>query len=312
MAKVCIVGCGAMGSVYAGLMAAAGHEVHAVTPWQTHVDAINARGLRVSGYSGDRVVRLAGASTTTDKIGPCDLVVIATKAFDVEAAARSITPLLGADTVVQTIQNGVGSPEIAARHVDPARLAVGVVGGYGASILEDGHAHHNGLAVTWFGAYKGLSRSNLEASAEIWRSSGFEVSLHDDVASMVWKKVIMNVAYSGTSGLTELTIGQIIDHPHAWQIAAECSREAVAVARAQNIDLGLSDPIAHVRALGGKIPNARPSMLLDLQAGRRCEIDAINGAIARLGREHGVPTPVNDVVVALIRAKESARVPQSS
>lgn len=308
MAKVCIVGCGAMGSVYAGLMAAAGHEVHAVTPWQGHVDAINAHGLHVSGYSGDRVVRLASAATTVQDIGPCDVVIIATKAFDVEAAARSVGPLMGADTVVQTIQNGVGSPEIVARHVDPSHLAVGVVGGYGASIPEPGHAHHNGLAVTWFGAYAGLPRRSLEASAQVWRSSGFDVALHDDVASMVWKKVIMNVAYSGTAGLTELTIGQIINHPHAWEVASGCSREAVAVARALGVDLGLPDPIAHVRALGGKIPDARPSMLLDLQAGRRCEVDAINGAIVRLGRELGVSTPVNDVVVALIRAKESLQV----
>ncbi|MCD0503983.1 ketopantoate reductase family protein [Bordetella petrii] len=305
MAKVCIMGCGAMGSVYAGLMAAAGHEVHAVTPWQDHVDAINAHGLRVSGFSGDRTVRLASASIHANDVGPCDLVIIATKAFDVETAARGVKPLMKSDTVVQTIQNGVGSADRVARYVDPAQLAVGVVGGYGASLPEPGHAHHNGLAVTWFGAYAGLPQKDLEASAEIWRSSGFEVALHEDVSSMVWKKVIMNVAYSGTSGLTELTIGQIIDHPEAWRIASGCAQEAVDVSRKLGIELGLPDPIAHVRELGGKIPDARPSMLLDLLAGRRCEVDAINGAIVRIGGERDVPTPINDVVVALIRAKEA-------
>src|SRR3546814_19595465 len=99
MAKVCIVGCGAMGSVYAGLMAAAGHEVHAVTPWQEHVDAINAQGLRVSGYSGDRLVRLAAASVGTDTVGPCDLVINDNKAFDAEAAAPAVAPLLTADSL---------------------------------------------------------------------------------------------------------------------------------------------------------------------------------------------------------------------
>lgn len=311
MAKVSIVGCGAMGSVYAGLMASAGHEVHAVTPWKEHVDAINANGLRMSGYSGDRVVRLASASTGTENIGVCDLVIIATKAFDVEAAATSVAPLLSRDTVVQTIQNGLGSPERVAGHVNPDQLAVGVVGGYGASLPEWGYVHHNGLAVTWFGAYAGLPRDRLEASAEVWRSSGFEVALHDDVASMVWKKVIMNVAYSGTSALTELTIGEIIEHPDAWHIAAGCSLEAINVAQRLGVKLDLPDPIAHVRALGGKIPGARPSMLLDLQAGRRCEVDAINGAITRLGKEHGVPTPVNDVVVALVRARESRAKPEA-
>jgi 2-dehydropantoate 2-reductase len=305
MAKVAIVGCGAMGSVYAGLMASAGHEVHAVTLWQGHVDAINAGGLRVSGISGDRTVRLASASVSTEGIGICDLVVLATKAFDVEAAAEASKPLVGPSTVVQTIQNGVGSPERVAKHIDPDKLAVGVVGGYGASIPEWGHAHHNGMEVTWFGSFAGLSRGELAASAEIWRSSGFQVALHDDVKSMVWKKVIMNVAYSGTSCLTGLTIGQIIENPDAWRVASGCSQEAVRVAEALGVNLDLSDPLGHVKALGSKIPNARPSMLLDAMAGRRGEVDAINGAISRLGAETGVATPMNDVVVSLIKARES-------
>jgi 2-dehydropantoate 2-reductase len=305
MSQVARVGSGAKGSVYAGLMASAGHEVHAVTLWQPHVDAIDANGLRVSGISGDRTVRLASASVTTQGIGLCDLVVLATKAFDVEAAARASQLLVGPSTVVQTIQNGVGSPERVARHIDPDKLAVGVVGGYGASIPEWGHVHHNGMEVTWFGSYAGLARDKLDASAGIWRSSGFRVVLHDDVSSMVWKKVIMNVAYSGTSCLTGLTIGQIIENSNAWQVASGCSQEAVQVAEALGVNLGLADPLGHVRELGSKIPNARPSMLLDAMAGRRGEVDAINGAISRLGAETGVPTPMNDVVVSLIKARES-------
>src|SRR5580765_3229780 len=134
MAKVAIVGCGAMGSVYAALMADAGHEVHAVTLWPDHAKAMTARGLRCEGKSGDRTVRLASAVTTTRHIGPCDLVIIATKAFDVEAAANESVPLLGTDTVVQTIQNGLGSPEVAAPILGEDRIAVGVVGGFGASM----------------------------------------------------------------------------------------------------------------------------------------------------------------------------------
>ncbi len=305
MAKVAIVGCGAMGSVYAGLMAHAGHEVYGITLWPEHVAAIRGKGLRVSGISGDKTVRLAGASTTTEGIGICDLVIIAAKAYDAEAAARAALPLLGPQTVVQTIQNGWGSPQAVARIIPPDQLAVGVAGGYGASLPEPGHVHHNGFEVTWFGKYAGLSDELLDRSADIWRSSGFKVAIHDDVRSMIWKKLIMNVAFSGTSCVTGLTIGQIIDNAHAWKVARGCSEEAVAVCRAQGVDLGIADPIAHVKSLGGKIPNARPSMLLDSMAGRRGEIDAINGAISRLGAELGVPTPINDIVVAIVKAKES-------
>ncbi|BDC40340.1 ketopantoate reductase family protein [Paraburkholderia terrae] len=185
MAKVAIVGCGAMGSVYAGLMVSAGHEVHAVCLWPDHVAAMQKNGLRVEGASGDRTVPIH-ASTTTDGIGECDLVIIATKAFDVEAAARASEQLLGPKTVVQTIQNGLGSAEKAAAILGESRVAVGVVGGFGASIRAPGHAHHNGMEMIRFGAYKGLLREELKASAEIWRSSGFKVAIFDDIDQMVW------------------------------------------------------------------------------------------------------------------------------
>ncbi len=306
MAKVAIVGCGAMGSVYAALMTSAGHAVHAVTLWADHAAAMRERGLRVEGASGDRTVRLASAGTTTDGIGPCDLVIIATKAFDVAAAARSCAPLIGPGTVVQTIQNGLGSPEVAATVIDPDRIAVGVVGGFGASMRGPGHAHHNGLEMIRFGAFAGLERERLEAAAAIWDSAGFRTSLFDDLGRMVWEKLIMNVTFSGTTTLTGLTIGGVMADPDAWRVAQGCAEEAIAVAVAMGVTLQVGDPIEHIRRLGGKIPEARPSMLLDHRARRRGEVEAINGAIPRLGRSCGVPTPVNDTVVALIKAREAA------
>lgn len=305
MAKVAIVGCGAMGSVYAALMTSAGHEVHAVTTWPDHAGAMAREGLRVEGASGDRKVMLASAATTTDGIGPCDLVIIATKAFDVEAAARSCAALIGPDTVVQTIQNGLGSPEIAASVLGAGRIAIGVVGGFGASMRGPGHVHHNGMEMVRFGAFDGLPRTRLEASAAIWESAGFKVALFDDVRRMVWEKLIMNVTFSGVCTATGLTIGEAMTDPNAWSVALGCAREAVAVAEALGVKLDVGDPIEHIRKLGGKIPNARPSMLLDFNAGRRGEVDAINGSIPRLGRDCGVPTPVNDTVVAIIKAREA-------
>jgi len=303
MSRVAIVGCGAMGSVYAGLMASAGHEVFGITGWPDHAEAMQRNGLRVEGASGDRVVAVRG-STTTDGIGPVDLVVIATKAFDVEEAARGVPPLLGPSTVVQTIQNGLGSAELVAPIVGPDRLAVGVVGGFGASMRGPGHAHHNGMEMIRFGAYAGLPRDRLAASAGIWESAGFKVALFDDLEQMVWEKLIMNVAFSGTTCVTGMTIGQVMADPDAWKVARGCAEEAVAVARASGIRLDVGDPIEHVRKLGGKIPDARPSMLLDHLEKRRAEIDAINGSIPRLGARLGVPTPVNETVVAILKARE--------
>lgn len=304
MSKVAIVGCGAMGSVYAALMASHGHEVHAVTLWPDHAEAMAKHGLRVEGASGDRTVPLH-ASTTTDGIGPGELVIIATKAFDVEAAARSALPLLAPHTVVQTIQNGLGSAERVAPIVGPNRLAVGVVGGFGASLRAPGHVHHNGMEMVRFGSYAGLPRERLAASAAIWESTGFKVLLFDDLRRMVWEKLIMNVAFSATCCLTGMTIGEVMRNEDAWRVARGCAEEAVAVAKAAGIRLEVGDPIEHIRHLGGRIGNARPSMLLDHLARRRSEIDVINGAIPREAAKVGVATPVNQTVVALVKAREA-------
>ncbi|MHA6627147.1 ketopantoate reductase family protein [Pseudonocardia sichuanensis] len=309
MSKVAIVGCGAMGSVYAGLMQRAGHEVHGVCLWPDHVEAVNARGLRVHGASGDRTVRLASMSTTTEGVGVCDLVVIATKAFDVAAAAESARPLVGPATVVQSIQNGLGSPERVAAVLGGERLAIGVVGGFGASVPAPGVAHHNGMEMIRFGAFAGLPRDALEASAQVWTSSGFAVQLFEDTDRMVWEKLVMNVAFSGTTCVTGLTIGQVLADPSAWAVAEACAREALAVADAAGIALDVGDPIAHVRALGGKIPDARPSMLLDFLLRRRGEVDAIVGQVTVLGDRYGVATPVTRAVADLIRARESGYLP---
>src|SRR3954454_25155310 len=157
MSKIAVVGCGAMGSVYAALMVEAGHEVHAVTLWPDHAAAMATKGLRCEGASGDRTVPIH-ASTTTDGIGPCDLVIIATKAFDVEAAANSCAPLLGPGTIVQTIHNGLGSREIAAPTLGADRTPIGVVRCSGASIGGFGHVHHNGMEMIRFDASSGLPK----------------------------------------------------------------------------------------------------------------------------------------------------------
>ena len=133
--KIAIIGAGAMGSVYAGLLADRGNEVWAVDVWQAHIDAINANGLRVEGASGDRTVRVNATSNTAD-VGACDLIVIATKADGVGAAAASLQPLLHDDSVILTIQNGLGAAERISQFLSPDNILIGVAGGFGAEIAR--------------------------------------------------------------------------------------------------------------------------------------------------------------------------------
>jgi 2-dehydropantoate 2-reductase len=301
--KIAIVGCGAMGSVYAALLGAAGHEVWAIDAWREHVEAMRSNGLRLEGASGDRTVRL-NATTQAAEAGLCDLVIIATKAMHVEAAAESVRALLGPDTLVLSIQNGLGGPDTAARVLGRERLLVGVVGGFGASMRGPGHAHHNGWELVRLGELSGPITPRREKVAEVWRSGGFKVKCFHDIGQLVWEKLICNVCFSGTCALTEFTIAQVMNDPDAWEVASGCAKEAYAVARAKGVRLDIEEPVAYVRNFGSKIPDARPSMLLDHMAGRMSEIDAINGAIPVAGKALGVATPYNTVVSALVRAKE--------
>jgi len=301
--KIAVVGCGAMGSVYAALLGAAGHQIWAIDTWREHVEAMRANGLRLEGASGDRTVRVQ-ATTDAAQAGVCDLVIVATKAMHVEQAAQAARALLGPETLVLSIQNGLGGPATAAKVLGRERILVGVVGGFGASMRAPGHAHHNGWELVRLGELSGPVTPRLEKVAEVWRSGGFKVKCFDDIDQLVWEKLICNVCYSGTCALTERTIIEVIEDPNAWECAAGCATEAYAVARAKDIKLDIDDPVAYVRNFGLKIPNARPSMLLDHLAGRMSEIDAINGAIPVAARAAGLEAPFNTVVSALVRAKE--------
>ena len=301
--KIAILGTGAMGSVYAGLLASAGHDVWAVDTWKEHIDAIREKGLRVEGASGDRTVRVHATARPEDA-GVCDLVILATKAMHVAQAAESAKPLLGPNSVVLSIQNGLGGPDSAARVLGRERVVVGVVGGFGASIKAPGHAHHNGWELVRLGEFAGPVSARLEKIAEVWRSGGFKVKCFDDIDQLVWEKLICNVCFSGTCAMTERTVIEVIEDPDTWRIASGCASEAFAVAKARKVKLDFDEPVAYVRAFGMKIPNARPSMLLDHIAGRASEIDAINGAIPPAASAVGLAAPYNEVISGLVRAKE--------
>jgi 2-dehydropantoate 2-reductase len=302
--KIAIVGVGAMGSVYAGILGDAGNEVWAVDVWAEHLEAMRTRGLVVEGASGRRTVRIEATSDPAE-VGVCDLVVIATKAMDVEAAAGAAKPLLGPDTVVLPIQNGLGSADRIAGVLGEERVAIGVAGGFGASMVAPGHVHHNGWELVRLGERRGPATARIRNVAKTWAEAGFRVQVYDDVDRLVWEKLVCNVCFSATCTILERPIGGVLDDAAAWHVASSCAQEAYEVARARGVRVAFDDPVAYARAFGEKIRDARPSMLLDVLAGRPCEIDVINGAIPPAARELGLAAPVNETVTALVKAKNA-------
>jgi 2-dehydropantoate 2-reductase len=300
--KIAIVGCGAMGSVYAALFAAAGEKVLAVDPWAAHIEAITQNGLRVEGASGDRTVRLRAERSAPQE--EMDLVILACKAAQVRAGAREASRLLGPRTVVLTIQNGLGSADTVAEAVGAERLAVGIAAAFGASVRAPGHVHHNGMEVVRMGAYADLEFERVDAVARVWQRAGFRAEAVRDVAAMQWEKLICNVAYSAPCALTGLTIGEVMDDPHVGPVSRAAASEAWQVARARKVAISVTDPIEHVRAFGARIPRAKPSVLLDLEARRESEIDVINGAIPREAAKAGLHAPVNATLAALVKGRE--------
>jgi 2-dehydropantoate 2-reductase len=302
--KIAVVGAGAMGSVYAAILGSAENDVWAVDTWVDHIEAIRTRGLTVEGASGGRTVRIHATSEPAE-VGVCDLVVIATKAFDVDAAAHAAKPIVGNDTVVLPIQNGLGSADRIAAILGDERVAIGVAGGFGASIVGPGRVHHSGWELLRLGERHGPATDRIRRIARVWEEAGFHVRAYDDVDQLVWEKLICNVCFSGTCAILERPISGVLDDRNAWHVASSCATEAYEVARARGIKLDFDDPVAYVRAFGERIPDARPSMLLDLIAGRPTEIDVINGAIPPEARRIGLTAPVNETVTALVKAKSS-------
>lgn len=300
---VAVVGCGAMGSVYAAGLHDGGHEVIAVDPWADHVAAINAGGLRVSNPQGERVVRIGAFTEVPER--PVDLVVLAVKAAQAQAAAARLGPVLGPSTIVLTIQNGLGAADGVIEEVGDDRVLVGVASGFGAGMVGPGHAHHNAMRTMYFGRIGDLPEPEVERVVAAWRAGGFDARSVDDVSAMQWEKLICNVAYSAPCALTGLTVGEVRDDPHVGAVSRAAATEAWETARRLGVAIDVDDPVEFARDFAAGMPNAKPSLLLDHEARRISEVDFINGAVPREAAKADGEAPVNATLTALIKARES-------
>ncbi|SVA47093.1 uncharacterized protein METZ01_LOCUS99947 [marine metagenome] len=305
--KITVLGCGAMGSIYAALLATAGHEVTAVDANSDHVAAINANGLRVSGASGDRTVNIK--AQTEVPLTPAELLIIAVKGAHVASASEKAFSTIDANSLVLTIQNGLGSSDIVADRLGPDRLIVGVAQGFGASLPEPGHTHHSDMKAIRMGAYANLNAGQVALVSQLYTEAGFDAEPVADIQAMQWDKLICNCAYSAPAALTGMTVGDIMDDPNISVISRNAATEAWETARALKVKIDIPDPVEHVREFASRMPEAKPSVLLDIEAGRASEVGMINGAVPREAVKVGLTAPVNDILTRLVLAIEQSRFP---
>ncbi|MDJ0928796.1 MAG: 2-dehydropantoate 2-reductase [Gammaproteobacteria bacterium] len=298
--RVCVVGCGAIGSLFAAYLAQRDDvEVWAYDLYQGHVDAINARGLRLSGEGN--VHSHPKATSNPDDIPPCEFGIVATKTLHTRAAIEA-TANVFKDGAVCSVQNGVGNEEIIAEYVP--RVIRGTTFPAGR-IVEPGHVQQDTGGKTWMGPFepKSASMEEIEQLANALTESGMETLAMEDSRGAQWTKLIFNAATNPIGALTRLPHGIACDQPKVRALISTLVAEGVAVADAQGITLD-SDPDALVDHAHKVAYNHKASMLQDALAERRTEVAALNGGIVEFGRKYDVPTPMHEAIWALIEGLE--------
>ena len=302
--RVAIIGCGAVGSLFAANLARLEDvEVWAYDAYAAHVDAINAHGLRLSG-AGD-VVGHPRATADPGELPPCDFGIVATKAMHTGAAIAA-TAYAFADGCVATVQNGLGNEEAIAEHV--ARVVRGTTFPAG-KLLEPGHVQWDVKGDTTFGPFEPAPAPLVEVErlADACTRAGMPTTAVADARGPQWRKVIFNAATNPIGALTGLTHGRVCERPDLRALVSGLVDEGKAVAAAQGIVLD-ADPeelIDHA-AKPEVAYDHKASMLQDVEARRTTEIDYLNGGIVRFGREHEVPTPLNQAIWALVKGVEQS------
>ncbi len=300
--KVCIIGCGAIGSLYAAHLARLDDvEVWAYDMNQAHVDAINEKGLRLTGLS-DFTVRLHARSEASE-IPTCELGIIATKTMFTQAAMQATTDLFK-DAAVCSVQNGIGNEEIVAEYVP--RVIQGTIFPAG-HLSAPGVCNQDAGGKTWIGPFlpKPAGMEEVERLADALNRGGLETLAMEDARGAQWTKVIFNSASNAMGALTRLPHGVACDQAGVRSVMSVLVKEGLAVAEALGITLD-SDPEALLDYGREKAYYHPPSMLQDVLAQRLTEVDALNGGIARLGRELGIPCPMNEACAAIIKGLEAS------
>lgn len=303
-----VVGAGAVGCFFGAMLARAGHPVTLIGR-PTHVQAIHARGLVLRMAGRDEAVHLA-ASTELEAVRGADLVLFCVKSTDSEATARALAPLLADGAIVASLQNGVDNVDAIARHV--RQRVVPTVVYVATAMPEPGVVAHFGRGDLVIGPRDPATAdaaldAGLQAIVELFGTAGVPVKRSDEVMAELWSKLLVNCAYNAISALVQTPYGRMVAMPEIRELQRAVVHEVIAVAAAEGIRLPTQSSMAAMERIAVAMPAQLSSTAQDLARGKRTEIDHLNGHVARLGQRHGVATPANQALHALVKLAEAVR-----
>lgn len=301
--RIAVLGAGAMGSVYGARLAQAGADVTLLDVNDAHIEAIRQNGLSVALDEGESLHHLSAMRPETFA-GPVDLVLLFTKVFHTGAALSAIGPVLSGAYVL-SLQNGVGNVDRMAEHVDRDRILVGMTM-TPAEYLGPGRVASHGAATTDLYSASGQDLPILHEIAELMTEGGITVRLEPEINMAIWEKATFNCALNPICALTNGTPGSVGASDAGRRLAAKVASEAIAVARASGVNASLDRVNTMMEHAFTHHLHHEPSMLQDRMAGRRTEIDALNGAVVDIGERLGVAVEANRMVADLIRLTEDS------
>ncbi len=302
--KIAIVGPGAMGGLLAAFLSKSKEEIWLLDKDKERALKINQEGIILEGISGNWQAQVK-ASADPKEIGQADLVIICVKSHSTKEAIMHARPLVGDNTEVLTLQNGIGNIEIIAEVAGNDKV-IGGVTNEGATLLGTGRIRHAGRGETVIGRIDGKIPVQMRLIREIFNKAGFETRISRDIKGLLWSKLIINVGINALTAITRLNNGRLIEFEGTRKILREAVTEATKIAKRKRIKLIYDDPLAKVEAVCEATAVNVSSMLQDVLRKKRTEIDFINGVIVRQGQELGIPTPVNSVLTDLVKTIEAS------
>jgi 2-dehydropantoate 2-reductase len=305
--KLVVIGAGAMGGLFGGLLAEGGLDVTLVDTWGEHTSTITSKGLRIVGVGGDRAIPIKATSNAAT-IKAADIVLFQCKSFANEAAAKGARHLFTGRTVAISFQNGLGNEETLSRILGAQNVLGGLTAQAGL-VEAPGVVRNFGDLPTVIGEMSGGLSDRAAAIADAFTLHGLATRASPDIKREKWKKLLGNVALGAISAVTDLRSVEIMRVPELQEIVFRSVDEAAAVAKAEGIVLDVTEArevlMKLVDTSGGGTGNSKSSMREDIVRRRRTEIDTIHGAVQRLALKHGVPTPTIDTMIALVKGMQS-------